>query len=299
MNKKIISAAIAATFAVSGVAMADATISGHIEQTFMTDGANGTDVSGSDDNFVVISASEDLGNGMSAFGKIRMDLDNNGATAEGTTTDSIVGLKGDFGTFMTGRAEAFVESKLMATMSFDGHTVIEDSLTTTPNTGRLDNMVAYVSPDFNGLSVGVGGYADVATLTSDDIDATEIAVFYNNGPLALQAAFQDVQSGTETLAVSGSYTMDALKATILYVDSETNAGADATDLAYRVDYTMGNNVIRAAYLDDEVTATGAEGDDVFSLELVHNFSKRTSAYIGTVNPDTADDYQYVGLQHNF
>jgi len=317
MNKKIISAAIAATFAVSGVAVADAMVTGHLEQAFFTDGksAGDTDINGGDDMFVVISASEDLGNGMSAFGKVRLEMDADSANGNATAghTDSIVGLKGDFGTIMAGRAEAFVESKLMATMSFDGHTVIEDSLTGTPNTGRHDNMIAYVSPSFNGLTVGIGAYT-VNANTAEDFDATELYVAYSNGPLTLQAGYQNLEDSLvatlaglatpvvvaeNTLALSASYTMDALKATVLYTDEE-NGTNESQDVALRLDYTMGNNVIRGGYLWDEDFGTnGADGDDTLSLELVHNFSKRTSAYIGTVNPDNANDYQYIGLQHNF
>jgi len=307
MNKKIIAAAIAASFSAS-VAIADVTVGGHIEQGFATESNNttGAGVQRISDVFIKVSASEDLGNGMKAFGHIRIDTEDDDATS--VSNEHVVGLSGDFGTVMTGRFEAFIESKLASTMSLQGLNGIESSATTHETTS---NGIAYVSPSFNGLTVGAGAYA--VTANEDDWDATEIAVMYSNGPLSLAIAQQNSDSGVvaapvaeKVLGVAASYTMDNMKFSV-YLDKADDVNGDAandqTDVAYRFDYTMGNNKITLGYLDDETT-NGADGNDTTAIELLHSFSKNTSAYVGYESYDSVaagdeDSRMYVGLQTNF
>ena len=302
--------------AVTGSAMADVSVSGRVEQTFTnTDvAATGDAFAGGSDNHVVISASEDLGNGMTAFAKVMLDSD----SQTGASKDEIVGLKGSFGTVMLGRFEAFVEGKIASTMSFNGHAAIEQS---TSNAGRTSQGMAYVSPTVNGFHAGIGGYAlNSSTLyNAEDLDATEIAVFYSNGPLDIRVARQDVSNqaaaalaaalGTatagfaeQTTAISASYTMGDAKVSYFRNDYENVNGTatnDGTDNSYRLDYTMGANKISLGKLDDE-TFAGAAGSDVTALELTHSFSKRTQAYVGMTDSDAANaDTTYFGLQHSF
>ena len=293
--------------AVTGSAMADVSVSGRVEQTFTnTDvAATGDAFAGGSDNHVVISASEDLGNGMTAFAKVMLDTDKaDTVAADGTDTkDEIVGLKGSFGTVFVGRFEAFVEGKVASTMSLNGHAAIEQSTT---NADRTSQGVAYVTPTVNGLHAGIGGYATGSE--SEDWDATEIAVFYSNGPLNIGVAVQDLNPtlagatlAEKTTAISASYTMGDAKVSYLRMDGDDIATAadDRTDSSYRLDYTMGANKITVAHLDDETT-NGAAGADVTALELTHSFSKRTQAYVGMTDSDTANaDTTYFGMQHSF
>ena len=302
--------------AVTGSAMADVSVSGRVEQTFTnTDvAATGDAFAGGSDNHVVISASEDLGNGMTAFAKVMLDSD----SQTGASKDEIVGLKGSFGTVFVGRFEAFVEGKVASTMSFNGHAAIEQS---TSNAGRTSQGMAYVSPTVNGFHAGIGGYAlnssGSATYNAEDLDATEIAVFYSNGPLDIRVARQDVSNqaaaamyaatssadvAEQTTAISASYTMGDAKVSYFRNDYENVNGTatnDGTDNSYRLDYTMGANKISLGKLDDE-TFAGAAGSDVTALELTHSFSKRTQAYVGMTDSDAANaDTTYFGLQHSF
>ena len=318
--------------AVTGSAMADVAVSGRVEQTFTkTDSATAaTDqwIGGTDNN-IVFNVTEDLGNGLTAFAKVALDVDNTdatgtaahshgitGPTTSTTTTDAdstvaapieqsdmIVGIKGSFGTVMAGRFEAFVEGKLASTMSMNGHASIEQSST---NAGRTDNGVAYISPTVNGIHVGIGGYA-----TADEteaFDAKEIAVFYANGPLSVSVAQQklnDTLAGTglarKTTALAASYTMGDAKVSYLRMSNNDVDGVDSDDNSYRLDYTMGANKVTVGHLDDESnTSATAAANDITSIELTHNFSKRTQVYIGMTDQDTANsDTTYLGMQHSF
>ena len=318
--------------AVTGSAMADVAVSGRVEQTFTkTDSATAaTDqwIGGTDNN-IVFNVTEDLGNGLTAFAKVALDVDNTDATGtaahshdidvptSSTTTndaastsaatteqsDMIVGIKGSFGTVMAGHFEAFVEGKLASTMSMNGHTAIEQSST---NAGRTGNGVAYISPTVNGIHVGIGGYA-----TADEteaFDAKEIAVFYANGPLSVSVAQQklnDTLAGTglarKTTALAASYTMGDAKVSYLRMSNNDVDGVDSDDNSYRLDYTMGANKVTVGHLDDESnTSATAAANDITSIELTHNFSKRTQVYIGMTDQDTANsDTTYLGMQHSF
>jgi hypothetical protein len=89
-----------------------------------------------------------------------------------------------------GRMEDFTEGKVMSMMTLNGTLAIE----ATGNAVRDDDAIAYVSPTVNGLHVGVAGYA--LTADSDAIDATDMAIFYDNGPLSVKIA------GREAIEIS-------------------------------------------------------------------------------------------------
>ena len=99
MFKKTLIAAAVATLA-SSVAMADVSVSGRVEQGFSDEDAGTTGWAGFTDNQININASEDLGNGMTAFAKI-------GIKQANTQLDEKVGIKGSFGTIVLGRMEDF------------------------------------------------------------------------------------------------------------------------------------------------------------------------------------------------
>ena len=146
MFKKTLIAAAVATVA-STAAMADVTIGGKVEQTFTwTDSTTAAtdEMLGGTDAFLTFKGSEDLGNGMSAFADIRMDLDD--AAGALVTFDTKVGIKGGFGTVVAGRMEDFSESKVLSMVDvFSGQGVELGG----SNAGRNDDAVAYVSPSFN------------------------------------------------------------------------------------------------------------------------------------------------------
>jgi len=286
--------------AVTGSAMADVSVSGRVEQTFTDTDGNTTGLVGSTDNHIVFSASEDLGNGMTAFAKVMLDSD----SQTGASKDEIVGLKGSFGTVFAGRFEAFVEGNVASTMSMNGNAAIEQS---TANAERTSQGIAYVSPTMNGLHIGVGGYASGALSESEDFDAKEVAVFYANGPIDVKIARQTLNNtlastsfSETTTAIALAYTMGDAKVSYLRMaNDDFNGTNDSVDNSYRLDYTMGANKITVAHLDDETTS-GASGADVTALELTHSFSKRTQAYVGMTDSDTAStDTTYFGLQHSF
>ena len=334
MFKKTLIAAAVATLA-SSVAMADVSISGKVEQGFSDEDAGTTGWAGFTDNQINIKASEDLGNGMSAFGQLSM-------RNTGAEMDSKLGVKGSFGTVVLGRMEDFSEGVVAATQSTMGTN--EGELGAQHD--RTSNGMAYVSPTINGLHFGVAGFAGL-TPTSN-LDAIDLIIAYDNGPLSVKLAREntdgtqyDVAAVAQVLgkyitsdavatttvgqnqvliapvaaaaATTGSdhkvtslsigYSMADLSGSALWVKEEggTSGNVDATDLMVRLDYKMGANKLTLQHAKDESNTSAAAADvDTNIVELSHAFSKRTTAYIGFADSDSAaKENTYVGMQHTF
>ena len=319
MFKKTLIAMAVASVVAAPIASADVKISGVVEQTF-TDTEN--DANGMDTdtfNMLNVSASEDLGNGMSAFAKYNM-LTKTGRSVDETNGDMVVGISGGFGTIVAGTMEDFTEGKLASMMSMEGTTANELS----GNAGRTQGGLAYVSPTMNGLHFGIAGYAGTGAADTSNFDAVDVAVFYDNGPLSIKVAQETLNNATanvvaataitaagtadqKTTSIGASYVVGDLKVAALSVKRENqrvNASnavqADSTDFMFKGTYKMGNNSLTLGYAKDDSDTTG--DNDVTSVELIHNFSSRTSAYVGFSNNDAtaaADDSTFFGLKHKF
>ena len=307
MKKTMIAIAVAGVVA-APIASADVKISGVVEQTFTDTDKDTNGMDTSTFNMLNVSASEDLGNGMTAFAKYN-HLTKTGRNSDETNGDQVVGISSSMGTVVAGTMEDFTEGKLAAMMTMEGNGSVELA----GNATRTQGALAYVSPTVSGLHFGVAGYAGSGAENTDTFDAVDVAVFYDNGPFSLKVANEKlnktVAGGNDdqtTTSVGASYTMGDLKLSALHVSRENQGGsatADSDDMMMRVDYTMGNNKITIGHANDDSVTSGE--DTVTAVELIHNFSGRTSAYVGHVNNTvessaiTADSSTYFGLKHKF
>ena len=295
--------------AVTGSAMADVSVSGRVEQTFVDDEAVATGWTAETFNMINFKASEDLGNGISAFAKFSL-LDKDGSNGTTNGADQTVGLSGGFGTVVFGTMEDFTESKVMSLMSMYGPAGIELAGV---NAERNASAMAYVSPTMNGLHAGIAGYTELGTAdngdTGSNFDAIDMMIAYDNGPLSVKLARETLKSemltgaeDQEVTTLGVKYSMGDLSVAGVWVDSENEAGvaaSDNNDYMLRADYTVGANKVTIGHANSE-DATGAATTDTTSVELIHNFSKRTAAYIGHKDIDTANSNKtYVGIQHTF
>jgi predicted porin len=213
-----------------------------------------------------------------------------GATSMGAAADQIVGLSGDFGTIQVGRFEPYTEASIAAVANIDASedTDIENALTTA-NTGRSDGGVAYTSPNFNGVTVGIQGFTE-AGATGDDFGSTTVWAQYSNGGLTVRAASEDNGSGnTDMDSLAAIYKMDGLEVRLVATDDGTN-----TNQFYGASYTMGANKIAAGKVSSDAT-----GSDDSILSLSHSLSKSTSVYVVQKNDDNGDNSTLVGMKHSF
>ena len=311
MKKTILAMAVASV--VAAPAMADVSISGKVEQLFTsTDSttASSDQLQGATDAALNFKASEDLGNGMSAFATTRLDAD--GASGAISTLDTTVGITGGFGTVVAGRMEAFSEAKIMSMVDVLGGTSVEPEQ---DSAARADDAIAYVSPAMNGLTVGVAGYSVVNTSVTDDdaFDIQELALMYANGPLAVNVSKTDANASAQSAlgvgdasSVGIKYTAGDLAVSGVWqdIDDESSTvGNDNTNYALAAVYTMGSNSVALGYVENE-GQDGTTDNNTTALELRHNFSGRTRAYAGATWDDNATsstetDTVFFGLEHSF
>jgi predicted porin len=305
MKKTLIAAGIAAVVA-APAAFADVAVSGQVKMTFKSVEAynNGATVTGYDfDNALTFKASEDLGNGMSAFATISLDLDNMADSANTTldksSKDQVVGIKGSFGTVMGGRMETLTEGKVSSRLD-DGskaHAANEQTESDLTTVGRA-NAIAYITPTFNGFHAAVA-VVDAGTDADDqtiEATGTDVAIFYDNGPLSIAASSLDRKNSTTTDVdqIVASYKMGEAKVTVGYVEKDTSE-----DMIFRLDYNLGGgNSLLVGYRDMDRADNTTEYDPL-SVKLTHAFSKRTAVWAGYRSKDNAGDVMHAGMIHKF
>jgi predicted porin len=299
MKKTLIAASIAALVA-APAAFADVSISGQINQDFVSDGddtGSSKDGLDSDSNVdIVFKASEDLGNGMSAFATIHYMTDDGSLTPD----TQMLGLKGDFGSIMVGRMEDFTESKVQAMANNDASDVLSIEYNGDYDTPTTEGGIAYVSPSFNGLTFGIAGYAlnngqvaavagtnasaaggavvtigSAAAVSKDangKIDATDIMVEYANGPLLVRASYEvmdksifNVSQATgkdqKSTSVGAQYKMGDITLTAASFDVDNGGGTDTNDVSgYFVGAKMvaGANTFAIGYSEEDDVNSGAK-----------------------------------------
>jgi len=305
MKKTIVAAAVAALVA-APAAFADVSISGQINVEF-SDNETG-DSSGDYHSDVVLKGSEDLGNGMKAGFVYHLvsDGDGNDSGAVSVGGDTAISLSGDFGTINAGRMEPFIENKIASVANIDASEELDLEFATgasqSINAGRSDTGLKYVSPNMNGLTIGVEAYAD-ENVGTDDWDTTAVYVSYSMGGLTVQAASESNDEALvgDTTAYSIQYTMGDLSVRAVNVDLDSpTAGDDAEETMVGASYTMGSNQFAIGSIVDAkgTNVSARDGDTIYSLK--HSLSKSTSVYLVHFSDDTGTaDQTLVGMKHSF
>jgi len=299
MKKTIVAAAVAALVA-APAAFADVSISGNVNMEIQDVDAS-TGWGNSTNTDLVFKASEDLGNGMKAGMKYHTFNDDGG----NSVADTSVFVSGDFGTVTAGR----METQNMAYFHgfAAGDAAHDMTLEDTNGQQSRGNAVQYVSPSFNGLTIGVQTViaqgAAVGTDTSN-VDTTDLMVKYTNGPLTV--AFGDTtQKGStdaEVQNIAVAYSMGDLTLKVLNrdVDNGVVAGSGSTAgtnemTTVSATYKMGSNTIYAGVTDSD----DGQNDD-WVISAAHNMSKRTSVYVAFKNDESDDNTDtLIGMKHSF
>ena len=309
MKKSLISLAVVAGLAASGVANAAPTAYGFIDVSLnsISDNTNTGATGGNEDNMnlssntsaIGLKGSEDLGDGVKAIYKVEFQVDVTDRVSGGSTTDrdQFVGLKGGmgkviFGTAssnykqMGGKIDPFYRTAIQA-RSVGQQSPLHSG--TGLDGGRMDKMVQYTSPNFGGISVVLN-----TTFQGNDDEASGIGVRYKtkgldvwvdalsgvaDGSGALGGSFDSATKvgakfkATKEITVGGQYE------TVDFV-----GGGDTTVLFLSGTFAMDkNNTIALTYGATEDTTAG------FSAGIWHKMSKMTSVYaaFNSMSEDTA------------
>jgi len=321
MKKTIIASAVAAAVA-APAAFADVKISGMVNPEFSDSNAStGYDASVNTD--LVISGSEDLGNGLKASFKYHLFHDDGASTTASTTStvitsittatsldtvlnsasvankvaDLSVALSGDFGAVKLGRFEthnmAYFHGKADLDPSHD--ITLED---TNGQQSRDNGGIEYTG-NFNGVTVVAGMHVDAGDGNSgtddEDADITDIAIKYSINGLTV-AAGQTVHKSSaadeEVTNLFAEYKMGDLTVRALNREVEGSATNDLTTVGAA--YKMGANTIAYSVTDSD---DAQDGDSVLSVS--HAMSKNTNVYIARKNDDDGEDTTLIGMKVKF
>jgi predicted porin len=260
-----------------------------------------------------LKGAEDLGGGLSAIWQVEsgVNLDEGGGTL--ASRNSFVGLKGGFGTALIGKHDTPLKLVGRAVDLFGDTFADSRNVLGGGSDIRANNVVAYISPSFSGLTFAAAYTNDLTTGTTNDAnllvagtqtdgaDMDEAGAFnvnatYTNGPLYLGAAYGDGDGHERVGAgpqwrLAGGYTFGNFKVVGQYDSLESDLG-DADYTAWMVGgaYTMGNIVLKANYMagevDNVVPALAFEPEQ-WAIGADYNLSKRTSLYALYVSAEDA------------
>lgn len=277
MKKTILAAAV---LSAAMSAHAGTTMFGSVEQR--VEMSNGVwDING-DDNFVGVKASEDLGNGASAYAVISLDVNTDGGAS--TTRDAYVGI--DFGgvAVQAGRQINFIDAADDATTD-----IFEGTSLTADGADRNDSMVSVTT---KAAGVTLGGAVISDNGGEDKTDAYQISAGAEVGPASIVGVYAKDKTTDEVTKLAGvSGSVGALSVAGTY----EIAADDAVTMTGVASVDLGTNTLKGGIEDVE------DGAQTYVLEAVHNFSKQTSAYVNYSDSDAddAESVTMVGMRVNF
>ncbi len=341
MQKKIIAVAIASALVVPTVVLADTnnvTVYGKANlsldlvdsgtATAGTAGIRSNRIS-SNTSLIGLKGSEDLGNGLAAIWQVEQVVDMSGASGAingFATRNTFAGLSSkSWGTVLLGRHDTPYKlstrrldqfgdgiadnrslmggvAKISAVASFDG---------------RQPDVIAYITPSFNGFS-GVIGYVNLnqalglsqALGTDLKAKAWSLAGMYDAAPFYASLAYEvhDISAGTTPVVQNGGkekatklglgYTQDAFTVGLAYEKTSDNFGGNAAANAAAANPTClalaagadcyGHN---SWYLAGKYNFTGAD-----AIKLAYTKTS-TAAWVGAGKSNAAKQFT-LGYDHN-
>lgn len=323
MNKKILVAAIGAALSV-GVAAAQAAevkISGYGNVSLdMIKGKNaaGTNndsnlgVSSNSSN-VVVSATEDLGGGLTGVFSLQeyFRLDNTGNSStdkEASRTrnsggNSYVGIAGSFGTVLAGAHDT--PAKLVGrSVDLFGNQIGDSRNLGVANT-RAQNVVAYLSPSFSGFSFALAHVTNLDNAVENDVSTTANAAMaqYQGGPVSVGLGWDkaDIANTSNDLTwtvLAGSFGPFAgAKINALWQTFKLGS-AKVDTKGIGVSYKFGDNTVKAQYYMTDPDGADNNGK-LMAIGFDHAFSKAFTGYVAyaTTSNDSLAAFSMSGGGH--
>lgn len=352
MQKKLIALAVAAAagsaFAQTNVTMYGIADVGYLNATGKQVAPTGNNkFSGIQSGLLSTSrlgfkGTEDLGNGLKALFTIetalQMDANQtgdtvtNGASTQansgvfGMNRQSFIGLSGGFGTVVAGRLQTPVSdfyskyAPLGGSGTLDPVLQVQEEVGAAGSTDRVDNAVAFVSPNFSGLTMKAaysfagelkGNAVPVTdTTTNAKRSATVLAADYDNGPLSVGGVYRvlgdssnnngTANNGDKQWSLGTSYNFGVAKAFATYQKASFDNGVNAAkkyktySVGVAVPVSAAGTVVASYAVSKDTNQVDDFGAKGYTLAYTHGFSKRTTGYAGYTVLDGRKD-QAVNL----
>ena len=287
MQKKLIALAIASAMTVPALAYAEVNISGqaNVSIDMVNDGVEGNSQSAnqlnSNQSRVVLKGSDDLGDGLSAMYQLdtRFNVDTGTTGSTFWAGNTFVGLKSSsLGTVMLGRIDspyktAFRNLDVFFDVAGDNRAGVGAIGGLLTNDLRLNNVIAYASPDMSGFGVSVASVFGAETPTSAKKGSALVAAAtYKMDGIYAALAYQSAKAGASG---TGDLGVCAALASCLFA----GGAADDESKAFKLGggYTMDAFTVNAAV--EMPTYTYASGGE----------HKQTNFYIaGTFAVNASD-----------
>ena len=254
---------------------------------------------------------EDLGGGLKAGFHLEGEIfgDDGNASGFNFKRRSTVSLAGGFGEVRLGRDltpgySKFISYDLFGQVGIGQFMGWSDWATnsdvgTTVSTAdasnvRSSNMISYYTPNFGGLTAGLGyGFDEQTTGKAGRYVGGYVA--YDNGPLSLAASYDQrdllvngLVAGSavldrDTFTLGGSYNLNVVKLNAIVQQSKYKALGESEKVnayALGVSAPVGAGEVKLQYALYDQKAIDSKAHQI-SLGYVHNLSKRTAVY-GTV-----------------
>ncbi|MDP1612078.1 MAG: porin [Sulfuritalea sp.] len=277
MQKKLIALAVAGLVSGGAFAQSNVTISGAMDLGLEAISANGATVANTNatsrtrvtnnTSWIRFSGAEDLGGGLKAVFQIEQDV--NGDTTGGAfaSRNTYVGLAGGFGTAIIGRYDVHYTSH-MGVVDWGSSGAMPHAANTLNIIGqvngvgviggRLDNVIAYISPSFGGLTAQLG-YTAGSESTTPNLPAKDNAwnlfLKYGNGPIgAFWSHTQVNHSGAAVAVAAVANGPGVLGSVAAAATSGTDVKADRLGAAYT--FPMG---LKIGLIYDHTKAENAAG----------------------------------------
>lgn len=333
MQKKLIALAVAGLVSAPAFAQSNVTIYGlvdvgvsHYAGSSTYKNRTGLDSGLQSGSRLGFRGVEDLGNGLKASFVLEWGHNPDVNNTLNSNRQSFVALSGGFGTVALGRQYTPQHTFFDSIDPFNTGTVgnvegVYSAGVIGSSVIRLDNVIAYVSPNLSGLTVtaaytanGLGD--EEVTLkgtSSGNAKIWAINPVYKNGPLLVGFNYHQVKIDAtdfdnKVWDLGGAYDFGAVRLSGLYGQSKTdNDKQKQWMLGATVPVGQAGKVL-VSYISSEFDS-GAEGDK-WSLGYTHDLSKRTNLYAAFAK--TSDDAYFgkgnaldynkgfnLGIRHKF
>ena len=286
--KKIIALAVASAFAVPAFA-ADVSVSGDVEYMYINKDAGSAFDSGDQD--IVVSASEDLGNGLTVTyaNELDGDSDDSGIQSDSSLTITGANFSVQIGDATDTAVEAFDEK---SDKSEQGGTSGDTSVSTEHSV-----LVKLTPADGVTVAVSTGTVNDAADATSYTVNSYAIEFGVMGATIAYGVADNE-NSAKDVSTLSVSYAAGPISigyesiSNKAYVDKD-----DQTNLGVAYAYGNGNLFVESGELKDDSASTKTETTAVgasYKLGAVNLYALRNS-----VKTTSTDHQTYIGVEYAF
>ncbi len=313
MQKKLIALAVAGMIAAPvAMAQSNVTIYGIVDIGFSHNSSSdtktfksrqGLDSGQQSGSRIGFRGTEDLGNGLKAGFVLESSMNVDRTDTLNTNRQSFLTLGGDFGTIALGRQYTPQFNMVGAFDPFATGTVGDVTYgrgvyfmgaSAAPNTIRLDNLIAYVSPNFNGFNVTVGytanGLGD-EEITLRGVDSNNAKIWainpmYRNGPIALGLNYHQVKIDggykDKVWDLGASYDFGVAKVSALYGNMKSDL-FDTKAKQWMVGLTAPVSeagAVQLSYSRNKIDVSGGSDPKAskWALGYTHSLSARTNLY---------------------